>query len=406
MALYQYQGFSRDGKKVRGYIDASSLQSARELLAKQEVFISSLEITDGVASTQGSFIKRIFRRGVSTKDKIFFTKQLSVLLKSGVPLLQALELLVDQSEGSLRSIVVRLKDGIKEGSSLADQLSRYPKIFDNIYVQLVRAGEASGKLELILERLTAYLERRQEIIKRIKKALSYPLLQLGVVTAVVIVLLTFVVPKIAATFETQKTVLPAPTRILLGLSHFLTGHYILLGITVFGAFLLVRMWRKTESGARTIDTLKLKLPIVRYFARIGAVVQFSRTLGMLIESGVNLAESLQIVCNIIDNTILVDALNAARDNIIKQGKISHYLAQTGIFPPIAMYLINTGEQSGHLDAMLLTVAKYYEDELTEVSDSLASKLEPLMLIIMALIVGFIVISIVLPLVNINELAGI
>lgn len=403
MALYQYQGFSREGKRVSGHIDAPSVSGARELLARQNIYISSINLADAVAA-RATGIRRFFQRAPSMKDKIFFTKQLAVLLKSGVPLLQALELLVDQSEGALRTIVARLKDEIKEGSSLADALARHPKVFDNIYIQIVRAGEASGKLEIILERLTRYLERRQEIVKKVRSALSYPIFQLFIVAGVVVVLLTYVVPQIASTFSAQGAELPLTTRILMGTSNFLTGHYVILTALLFSIFFGFRTWKRTESGARTIDKLKLKLPVIRYFAKTGAVVQFSRTLGMLIESGVNLAESLNIVVKIIDNRILVDALNEAKENIIKQGKISQYLGKTGLFPPIAIYLINTGEQSGQLDTMLLTVAEYYETELSEAAESLASKIEPIMLLVMAVIVGFIVISIVTPLFSLNKLA--
>ncbi len=405
MALYQYQGFSREGKRVTGTVDAPSVPGARELLSKQQIYVSKLELATVGAVKEGG-IRRFFRRGPTTRDKIFFTRQLSVLLKAGVPLLPALELLVEQSSGSLRAIVIQLKDDIKEGSSLANALAKFPKIFDSVYIQLVRAGEASGRLEIILDRLTRYLERREEIVKKVRGALSYPLIQLAIVTVVVVVLLAYVVPQIAGTFAAQGAELPLPTRILMGMSNFIRGHYIILGGLITGIFLAFRAWKRSESGARTLDSIKLKLPLIKYFAKTGAVVQFSRTLGMLTEGGVNLAEALSIVVKIIDNKVLVAALNEARENIIKQGKISQYLSKTGIFPPVAIYLINTGEQSGHLDSMLLTVAEYYEDELTQLTDSLSSKLEPIMLVVMAVIVGFIVISIVMPLVNLNKLAGI
>lgn len=405
MALYQYQGFSRQGKKVSGSLDAPSVQGAKELLAKQDIFVSTINLAES-ATAQESFFSSLFSRNISTKDKIFFTKQLAVLLKAGIPLLQALELLVEQTEGGLKSIVIKLKDALKEGSSLADALKKYPKAFDTIYVQLVRAGEASGRLEVILERLTDFLEKREALRKRVKAALSYPLIQLGIVAIVVVVLLTFVVPQIAGTFASQNRELPLPTRILMGMSNALLNHYIILSAILFSLFIAFRTWKSSESGAQKLDALKLKIPGIRYFAKTNAIVEFSRTLGMLIEGGVNLAESLNIVVNVIDNKVLANALDQARDNIIKQGRISQYLAQTGIFPPVAIYLINTGEQSGNLDQMLLTVAKYYEDDLQETSDSLASKLEPLMLLVMAVVVGFIVISIVMPLVQMNEIAGI
>jgi len=404
MAQYVYKAISKDGKTQKGHMDASSLSNAGEQLAKKGLYVVNIYLAE--ESGEGrSWYKKIFERKVSPKDKILFTKQLAVLLKSGVPLLQALELLIEQFEGKMRSVLISLKDGIKEGKSLADGLKKFPKIFDNIYIQLVRAGEATGKLEIILERLTAYIERQQEIRKKIKKALSYPLIQLSIVTLVVVFLLAFVVPKISQIFKQRGGELPAPTRILLAASNFLKDHYILISLFLIGVIMLFRYWKSTPKGSKTYDQIKLRLPLIGYFTKIRAVVQFSRTLGMLLESGVNLSEALDIVVNIIDNKVLADTLMEARDKIIKQGKIAQYLKQTEIFPPIAIYLINTGEQSGELDFMLLTVAQNYEEELFELTESLTAKIEPLMMLVMAVVVGFIVISMALPLVKMNELAA-
>jgi len=402
MALYQYQGYAKDGKRITGTIDAPTTEAVRQQLVRQNIYPISISL-----ATQRSsglpWYKRLFATSVTLKDKILFTKQLAVLLRSGVPLLQAMELMIEQFEGSLRSMLITIKDGIKEGRSLAEGLSQYPKVFDTIYVQLVRAGEATGKLEVILERLVIYMERRAEIIKRVKGALSYPLIQLSVVVLVVIALLMFVIPKLADTFTSQGAQLPLPTRILMATSDFLLNHYLILIIAI-GIFVAAYVWwSRTAQGARIIDKIKLRLPIVRFFSQMGAVVQFSRTLGMLIESGVNLAEALDIVVRIVDNRILKDALSQARDKIIKQGKIAEYLQQTGIFPPIAIYLLRTGEESGQLDQMLLTVAQNYEADLADFSDSLAGKIEPIMLIVMGVVVGFVVLSVILPMVNMTNL---
>ncbi|MEX0940274.1 MAG: type II secretion system F family protein [Candidatus Babeliales bacterium] len=403
MALFLYQALSKDGKRTRGTIDASTVESAREQLTKRGLYPTLIEQTREQMVVGWRRYLQFFMRGVSSKDKILFTKQLAVLLKSGVPLLQALELLVEQFEGRLKRIIIDLRDNIKEGQSLAHGLAQFPKVFDNIYIQLVRAGEATGRLEIILERLIEYMERREEVTKKVKAALRYPIIQLSVVVLVVIALLTLVLPNLVQTFAAQGAELPLTTRFLMGLSDFLINYwYILIGIIII-LILAFRYWRSTPAGARLYDQIKLKLPIVGYFARMSAVVQFSRTLGMLVESGVNLAESLDIVVNIIDNRILSDALEEARDKIIKQGRIAEYLKQTNIFPPIAIYLINTGEQSGQLDFMLLTVAKNYEDDLTEYSDTLSALLEPIMLIVMGVVVGFIVLSVVQPIVNLTQI---
>lgn len=400
MALFSYQAFSKDGKKITGTVDAPSLQAAKEQLSKQGIY--PITVTPSSLEAAVPWYKRIFQKKITIKDKILFTKQLAVLLKSGVPLLQALELLIEQFEGNLRSILVQIKDEVKEGASFADALKRYPKVFDNIYVQLVRAGEASGRLETILERLTAFMERRAEISKRVRSALTGPIIQLIMAVLVVSAMMIFVVPTMAENFAESGKELPTPTAILLGISNLFTRYYIVVIILLIVAYVAYRYWKSTPAGARMIDQIKLKLPIIGYFTRTNAIVQFCYTLGMLLEGGVNLAESLDIVVNIIDNRVLADALREARDKIIKQGKIAQYLKQTGIFPPIATYLISTGEQTGQLDKMLLTVAQNYEEELSEYADGLSAKIGPILLIVMAVIVGFIVIALMLPMTRMGD----
>jgi type II secretory pathway component PulF len=403
MALYYYQAISREGKRITGYLDAATTQGAREQLARMGIYPTRIEAAPA-RTVSIPWYRRIFQRGISLKDKVFFTKQLAVLLRSGIPLVQALELLVEQTEGGLKSIVISMRDDLKEGRSLADGLQKYPAVFDSIYIQLVRAGEATGKLEVILERLTDFLERREELRKKIRGALRYPLFQLGVILLVVVGLLTFVVPQIASVFEGQNIALPWVTRALLAASNFVRGHYIILGLLIIIIVGAYRFWKATPSGAYTIDKWKLKLPLIGYFARTGAIVQFCRTLGMLVEGGVNLAESLGIVVKIVDNKVLTNALEKARENIIKQGKIAQYLKETDLFPPVAIYLINTGEQSGQLDKMLLTVARYYEDDLRETADGLSSLLGPVMLIIMFVVVGFVIAAVMLPIQNLTSMA--
>lgn len=403
MALFSYHAFSKDGKKITGVVDASTMQAAREQLSRQGIYTISITPTSQEAALP--WYKRLFSPSIKPKEKILFTKQLVVLLKSGIPLLQALELLIEQFEGSLRTMLVAIKDDVKEGTSFADALKKYPKVFDNIYVQLVRAGEASGKLEVILERLTAYLERREELRKKIKSALQGPIMQMIVAVLVVAVMLIYVVPTMSESFASENKELPGSTKFLLALSSIFQKYYLLLIGIIILAVVAFRYWKKTPAGARAWDAFVLRLPIVGDFARNNAIVQFCYTLGLLLEGGVNLAEALDIVVSIVDNRVLADALREARDKIIKQGKIAQYLKQTGLFPPIAIYLISTGEQSGQLDTMLLTVAKNYEEEVKEKADTLSSRIGPILLIGMAVVVGFIVISIMSPMLGYGEGLG-
>lgn len=391
MPLYAYEALSRDGKRSHGVIDAPSLQGARQQLTGQGLYLVKLEQTREDVGV--SLFRRLFAGKVTVKQKILFTKQLAILLRSGVPLLQAVDLLIEQFDGKLHTMLVAIRDELKEGIALATALQRYPSVFDNIYVQLVRAGEASGNLEVILERLTEFLERRESIAKRIKGALQYPMIQLSVVGIVLVVLMVWVVPQITGQFASRGRELPATTAALIAISNIFVHYWIVLLILLILLIVGFQTAARTDQGKLWLDTMKLRLPLIKYLTKTNAVVQFSYTLGMLLEGGVNLSEALDIVVKTVDNKVLSEALKAARDNIVKQGKIAQYLKQTGMFPAIAIYLIQTGEQSGELDKMLLTVARNYEADSQELIDRLTGALSPIMLVVMALVVGFIVLAI-------------
>ena len=403
MALYSYEDFSKDGKRVRGTMDASSAAAVKESLSKQGLF--PVSITAAQESARYGFFQRLFMRRITTKDKILLTNQLAVLLKAGTPVLQALELLVQQFDGRMRMILISVKDDVKEGSSLADALKKFPNVFDTIYVQLVRAGEASGRLEQVLERLASYLERREALAKQVKGALMMPMIQMAVAAVVVVILLVKVVPQMVEVISAQGKQLPAATQILISVSDFAAHYYLLIAGFLVALYLGYRSWSRTDAGARFIDKIKLRLPLIKYLTKTNAVVQFSYTLGMLLEGGVNIAEALDIVCKVVENRTLAKTLQQARENIIKQGKIAQYLKQTDLFPPIAIYLIKTGEESGALDTMLLTVAANYEQELKELTRTLTALLGPATLIFMALVVGFIIAAVAVPMLSLGEALG-
>lgn len=405
MPLYQYDAFNRRGGRVSGTIDATSLQNAKELLKGQGLM--PVKIGEMASDLSGGFsLKSLFERQIELKTVILFTRQLAVLLKSAVPLLQALELLTEQFDGKFKRILINTKDCLKSGESFSNQLAKYPTVFSNVYVQLVKAGEASGKLDPILERLSDYLEKSADTKKRIKKAMAYPIMMLSFAGVVVVGMLTGLVPKLSGMFDKMGKKLPLPTQILVTSSNFLIAHYVIIIIFMIGAGLLFSYWKSTAAGKYKIDDLLLRFPLTAYFSRTKAVVQFSKTLGMLLESGVNLSEALDIVCNIVDNKVLTQKLLNARDKIIKEGKIAAYLRETGIFPNIASYMISTGEQSGKLAEMLLSVGNDYDNELTELTDSLTAKISPIMTLVMGAIVAFMVMAIFLPMMSMSDLAGI
>jgi type II secretory pathway component PulF len=404
MPLYKYDSFNRRGKKVSGTIDASSKQDAINTLRGQGLMPISVSETTGEKA--GPFWKNIFKKKIDIRTKVLFTKQLAVLLKSGVPLLQALELLTEQFEGNFQHVLINIKDGVKAGESLASEMGKYPRIFPSVYVQLVKAGEASGKLEVILNRLTSYLERAEETRKKIRKALAYPIAMISFAIMVVVAVIAFLVPRIKGMFEQLGKELPGPTEFLIGMSDFFLNNVFIILIVIIGLTLAFIRWKRTPKGKYKFDEIILRLPLISYFSKTKAVVQFSKTLGMLIESGVNLAEALDIVCKIVDNEVLTKKLLEARDNIIKEGKIAKYLKKTEIFPPIASYMISTGEESGQLAQMLLAVGDDYDIELTEITESMTAKITPIMTVVMAVIILFIVLAIFLPVMQMSEAVGI
>jgi len=398
MALYVYKALTKTGKQTSGQLDAASPLAVRAELAAKNLYPVSITLYKDSSSFK-HFFGNLFQAQVSFKDLIFFTKQLGVMLRSGVPLLQALELLTEQFTGKLHQILIAIKDGIKEGSSLADGLENYPETFSVIYVQLVRAGEASGKLEAILDRLIDYLERREALRKKISSAMSYPLFQLLLIFLIVIGLMIFVVPSLMNVISSMSGELPLLTRILMVSSEYLINHYTFIGIVATAIVLFFAYLASTKRGRYVIDYLSLYTPGLGYFARTNAVVQFTSTLGMLLENGVNLAPALDIVCKIISNSILLTSLETAKEKIIKQGKITSFLKETKIFPSLAIYLINTGEQNGTLDQMLLVVSKNYEEDLSEITDNLTAAISPIMTIVMGLVVGIIMFAIMGPIMN-------
>lgn len=403
MPLYSYTSFNRSGKQMTGTIDAPSTQSAKEMLQGQGLMPVSIQLSTG---NQGFSLSSLFAAKIPEQTVITFTKQLSVLLRSGVPLLQSFELLAEQFEQPFKGVLFAIKEGIKGGDSLASQLASHPEAFSNVYVQLVRAGEASGKLDVILERLTESLIRSAETRKKIKKALRKPVMQLSMIGFIVVGMVMFLVPRMSEMFTKSGKELPPLTLFVMALSSLMTTYWMFAVGAVGVIWFLVARWKSTESGRYLLDDWKLRLPFISYFAKTKAVVQFSQTLGMLLESGVNLAEALDIVCNIVENKVLTQKLKQARDNIIKEGKIARYLKETGLFPSMASYMISTGEESGKLAQMLLTVGRDYDAQLLDNTESLTQSIDPVMMIITAAVVLFIVAAIFLPIMQMGDIAGV
>jgi type II secretory pathway component PulF len=404
MPLFYHTSFNKKGERITGKIDATSIPAAKDLLRGQGLMPTTIESLS--LEHEQSWYQQLFAKKVDFKSLILFTRQLSVLLRSGVPLLQAIELLTEQFEGEMQRILISVKDGLKSGESLASELAKYPRVFSNVYIQLTRAGEASGKLEVILDRLTSYLERIEQQRKKVQGAMIYPIILITVALLVMVGFIGFILPGLADMFIKSGKPLPGPTAFVMAISDFFKTQYVLVGVLVtafMGSFLY---WRQTPGGMLTIDSFLLRAPLINYFVKTKAVVQFCKTLGMLLESGVHLPEALDIVSNIVDNKVLVHSLSTARDKIIKEGKIAKYLKETGIFPPIASYMISTGEQSGKLATMLITVGNDYDEELNEIIDGLIGAINPIMTFVLVGVILFIVVSMFMPILQMGDVAGV
>lgn len=402
MAFFIYQAFSKEGKKVSGKIEAKNIQAAKSELVKNGLY-PIFVVLENQNEKKHNFIESLFIPTVSLKDKIFFTKQLVMLLKSGIALTEGLNLMVNQSPAYMRQMIAKMRDELKEGESFATVLSYYPKSFSNLYIQLVRAGEASGQMEKVLLRLADFLEEEAEFNETVNKALQGPMIQLLLVVVVALGLLTFIVPKLIEVFESMGNKdLPLLTKIVIAISNFIVNHYIFLTAIIFSVISIYTAWSQTTTGKYIIDSIKLKIPLINYFNRTIAVVQFSQTLGLLLESGVNIAEALNIVVQIVDNQVLVSMLKSAKENILKEGRVTDYLKKTELFSSVDIHLINTGEHSGTLDSMLVQVGKYNQDDLRQYSFQLTSILNPMATTLLAVVVGVILAAVMGPIMNMTN----
>ena len=406
MPVYEYTALDKAGKNTRGIVDADSPQAARQKLRGTgvypvEVRESSSERKDSPARTVS--LSTIFSR-VSSAEVTAATRQLAILLGAGVSLLAALDSLMAQSGNPAFSrVMAQVKESINEGNSLAHALSMHPRLFSQIYVNMVRAGEASGSLDQVLARLAEFTESQQALMSRFKAALAYPVLMMLIGTLILFFLVTFIVPNITRIFIEMQQALPLPTVLLIGASGFLKSYWwLLIGLLVL---LVVAMTRivKTERGRRAWDEMRLRVPVMGGINIRMAMARFGRTLGSLLRSGVPVLTAMRIVRNIVNNTAIAEAIDDVMENIGRGTSIAVPLSRSRWFPPMAVQMIAVGEQSGELENMLDKIADVYEREAETRLMAMTSMLEPVMILVMGLAVGFIVISILLPIFEMNQM---
>ncbi|BCO09716.1 phytochrome sensor protein [Desulfolithobacter dissulfuricans] len=406
MPVYEYTALSSSGKKTKGIIDADSVSAARQKIKSRGQYPVEITETTPQAGKSGrtSFLHIELGQRVRQQEIHIATRQLATLLGAGIPLVQALNGLIEQTTNkSLKKIIAQIKDSVNEGNSLTAALSEHPRLFSRIYINMVRAGEASGSLDVVLERLAEFGESQQALKARIKAALTYPLFMAVVGTLVLFLLITFIVPSITKVFEGTSQALPLPTIILISLSGFFKNYWWLLILLIVAAVTAIRFFITRPTGQQLWDRLKLTLPLLGDLNIKIASARLGRTLSSLLESGVPLVTALQIVKNILNNTILADTIDDATRELEKGRSLSQILKKSPWFPPMLVQMIGVGEQSGALEKMLGKVADNYEREVEAKILTMTSLIEPIMILVMGGVVSFIVVSILLPIFEMNQL---
>jgi general secretion pathway protein F len=413
MPVFEYAALNAAGKTVSGIVDAASPSVARDLLRTQQLF--PVSITETVARGRGhalsAFTDLLTR--VSSDELNIVTRQLSTLLGAGLPLVAALDAILKQAANPvLQKALAQIKDAVNEGSSLVQALSAHPRIFSKIYLSMVRAGEASGALDVVLDRLAAFGEHQEVLKSRFKSAMVYPIFMALVGSLVLFSLITFVVPNITKMFAELQQALPWPTILLIGVSDFLRSYWLLLFMGVAVCAAALTRYVATERGARAWDALSLRLPLIGTMQRLLAMARFSRTLASLLRSGVHLLTALAIVRNIVNNRLIAETIDLAITEVEHGKALSLALApvelggnknSNPLFPPMIIQMMSVGEQSGAMENMLDKVADVYERDINAKLASMTAMIEPLMILAMGAVVGFIVIAILLPIFEMNQM---
>lgn len=396
MSTFAYVGRNRQGAVKKGELTAKTRDEAVEQLRKQQVVVTSLEEKSGM----GGKFKLNIGGGLTDKDLVVFTRQFGTMINAGLPLIQCLDILSTQSENKvLRETVGDVKNSVEAGSTFSDALKRHPKVFDDLYVNMIHAGEVGGLLDTILTRLAKHIEKAMKLKGQIKSAMVYPTAIVGVAVIIISVLMVWVIPVFAQMFTEMsggKVGLPGPTQIVINVSNFFQSYWYVMFGAVVGAIIAIKRYYATVNGRVVIDKLLLKTPIVGDLIRKASVAKFTRTLGTLITSGVPLLEGLSICAKTSGNKVIEEALMNARVSISGGKTISEPLAKCNVFPKMVTHMIAVGESTGALDAMLGKIADFYEDEVDQAVETLTSLLEPIMMVVLGTIIGFIVIAMYLP----------
>ena len=401
MAKFAWEGKTRSGQMQKGEMDAPNQAAVTATLRRQGIMPGKIRERGKGLDVELKIPG--FEPKISTKDLVVFTRQFATMIDAGLPLVQCLDILGRQQDNkTFKKILVEVKESVESGSTFADALKKHPKAFDDLYVNLVAAGEVGGILDTILNRLAAYIEKAMKLKKKVKSAMTYPGTIVGIAIVVVSVILIFVIPAFEKMFADFGGTLPAPTQIVINLSNFIQSYIIvIIAFIVIFIFTFKKIYR-TEKGRAKIDDFALKLPIFGVLIRKVAVAKFTRTLGTMISSGVPILDGLDIVAKTAGNKTVEKAIYRVKQSISEGKTIAEPLEKSGVFPPMVCQMIAVGEQSGSIDTMLNKIADFYDDEVDDAVGNLTAMMEPLLMLFLGTTVGGLVIAMYLP---IFKLAG-
>ena len=392
MGVFEYTAkHATSGQILKGTMDVPTRDEVIAFIRKNRMILVSVREAPAQVRLPG------LRKGVTTRDVVIFTRQFATMINAGLPLVQSLNVLAQQTENkTLRDITKAVVYDVEAGNTLADSMRKHPKAFSELYVNMVAAGEAGGILDTILLRLANFLEKNDALIRKVKGAMVYPAVILCVAVIAVAVLLIAVIPTFASMFASVNMELPLPTRIVMGASNFLLRFWwaLLAGLAVLG--LGVRSYYRTPGGRKALDGAMLRAPIIGDLLRKSAVSRFTRTLGTLVSSGVSILDGLEITAKTAGNRVIHDAVMQSRQSIAGGETIAGPLQASGVFPPMVISMISVGEQTGGLDDMLTKIADFYDSEVDVAVSALLSLMEPVMIVVLGLIVGGMVVAMYLP----------
>lgn len=393
MPKFVYTATVPGGGEKKGEIEAPNLAQASAALKRQGMIPSSVSEKKGGAL---SFLA-VFAPGVTTKEIVIFSRQFATMIDAGLPLVQCLDILGSQQDNAaFKKTLLEVKGAVEGGSTFADALRKHPKVFDDLYVNLIAAGEVGGILDTILNRLSGFMEKSEKLKGKIKAAMTYPTAVIVIAAVIVTGLLVFVVPIFQGMFEGMGRALPLPTQIVVNMSTAMKKAWWLIGIIIAAIIIGLKQLYKTPKGRRIMDIVFLKLPVVGDLIRKTAVARFTRTLGTMVSSGVPILEALEIVANTAGNVIIKEAVMQARMSLSQGKTLAEPLMETKVFPGMVTQMIAVGEQTGALDAMLSKIADFYEEEVDVAVDGLTALIEPMLMAFLGVVVGGLVIALYLP----------